>query len=67
MRGADLFYFRITNSGVIPEGMKNYVNEFNDDCYGSGYSCTAWVIYNKNLDYLHCDDLSWDGKHSCDD
>ena len=31
----------------------------------NGRSCTAWVIYNGNMDYLHCNDLSWDGKHKC--
>ena len=30
-------------------------------------SMTAWVLHNENLDYLHCNDLSWDGKHSCRD
>ncbi len=28
--------------------------------------CAAWVIYNENLDYLHCNDLAWDGKTKCD-
>ena len=36
-------------------------------CYGYCESCTAWVIEHQNLDYLHCDDLSWDGKHKCSD
>ncbi len=36
------------------------------DCKQYCEACTAWVIYNENMDYLHCDDLSWDGKHSCD-
>ena len=31
----------------------------------NGYGCTAWVIYNENMDYLHCNDLNWDGKKSC--
>ena len=31
----------------------------------NGAGCTAWVIYNENMDYLRCDDLSWDGKHEC--
>ena len=33
----------------------------------SGRGCAAWVIENGNMDYLHCDDLSWDGKRKCDD
>ena len=30
-----------------------------------GRACTAWVIYNGNMDYLHCNDLSWHGKTKC--
>ena len=33
--------------------------------YANGNGCTAWVIINENMDYLHCSDLSWTGKHSC--
>ena len=25
--------------------------------------CTGWVITNGNMDYLHCDDLEWNGKN----
>lgn len=31
----------------------------------NGRGCTAWVIYKENMDYLHCDDLSWNGKNKC--
>ena len=31
----------------------------------NGYSCTAWVIFKENMDYLKCDDLTWDGKNKC--
>lgn len=31
----------------------------------NGYGCTAWVIYNENMDYLRCNDLSWNGKIKC--
>lgn len=31
----------------------------------TGGGCTAWVIFNENMDYLHCDDLSWNGKTKC--
>jgi len=30
-----------------------------------GGPCTAWVIYQGNMDYLHCNDLSWKGKNKC--
>ena len=31
----------------------------------NGYGCTAWVIYNENMDYLHCNGLGWDKKVRC--
>lgn len=30
-----------------------------------GRGCTAWVVFNGNMDYLHCSDLSWHGKLKC--
>ncbi|MBQ8167977.1 prepilin-type N-terminal cleavage/methylation domain-containing protein, partial [bacterium] len=36
-------------------------------CNGECEACTAWVIENGNMDYLHCDDLSWNGKRKCSD
>ena len=76
--GKDVFNFYLLDRGIIPVGSKDEENlggerEFEIFCDrdGSvdynGYGCAAWVIYNKNLDYLHCDDLSWDGKHKCSD
>ncbi len=35
------------------------------DCLGYCEGCAAWIIYKGNMDYLFCDDLSWDGKTSC--
>lgn len=35
-----------------------------NDIY-NGRNCTAWLLYNENMDYLHCDDLSWTGKTKC--
>ena len=70
----DLFYFYIVKDGIIPAGSKNetvWTETFENQCLGkhvytSGNAhCTAWVIYNSNMDYLHCDDLSWDGKIKC--
>ncbi|MBE7709806.1 MAG: type II secretion system protein [Cyanobacteria bacterium SIG32] len=34
-------------------------------CLQDCEACTAWVIENGNMDYLHCDDLSWNGKRKC--
>ena len=70
--GKDIFYFILTKNGIKPQGrdyrsfddgfctMEGWVDNKN------GYGCAAWVLENKNMDYLHCNDLSWDGKHKCD-
>lgn len=70
--GRDLFLFWVTKYGIIPVGAQadNTEYSFSKNCgiaeaYSKGKACTAWVIYNENMDYLHCDDLSWEGKHSC--
>ena len=74
--GKDVFIFYYSKDGsVIPVGTKNETfSPFGQDCNRNsgdhimnGYGCTAWVIQNENMDYLHCDDLSWDGKHKCSD
>ena len=71
--GKDIFYFYIYKDMIIPIGTKNdslYPLErgcnLNSTIVNNGYGCAAWVIYNKNMDYLKCSDLSWDGKHRCD-
>ena len=61
----NVFNFRIYKNKIKPSGSANY--EFRD-CKNKTYPthCTAWVIYNGNMDYLHCPDkLSWNGKRSC--
>lgn len=75
--GYDQFAFYIAKDKLIPTGTKDGTHKFERACNRkiekpySGYTnismfaCTAWVLYNENQDYLHCDDLSWDGKHSC--
>ncbi len=74
--GKDIFLFYYSKDGsVIPIGTKNetfspfeeYCNRNSGDHIMNGYGCTAWVLQNENMDYLHCDDLSWDGKHKCSD
>ena len=71
--GKTKFYFRYNAKGLFPTGAKDDpAYRFEDSCdpsdhrTTSGQHCTAWVIYNKNMDYLHCrDKLSWEGAHSC--
>lgn len=66
--GRDKFIFWYTKYGIEPLGsaMETTNNNF-DSCKkgGTGNGCTAWVIYNEDMDYLHCDDLSWNGKKKC--
>ena len=69
--GRDFFYFYISTEKIVPGGAKVLETIFPDQKFyenciqQNGYACAAWVIYNENMDYLHCKDLSWDGKHSC--
>ena len=67
--GKDIFTFTITNNKIVPWGISTY--PFDKYCnpkesgIDQGRGCTAWVITNENMDYLHCDGLSWDGKTKC--
>lgn len=70
--GKDAFWFWIGKNGVIPTGTQNDpVYPFDSTCSmntttgSNGRGCTAWVIYNENMDYLHCSDLSWNGQKKC--
>ncbi len=70
--GKDIFTFYITKTRLIPAGTEKEANgahSFEKNCRDSkahqGRGCTAWVIYNENMDYLHCSDLSWNGKKTC--
>ncbi len=70
--GKDAFWFRIKEHSIVPYGLPeetgnntfgNCVNPVN--YYYTSRGCTAWVIFNENMDYLHCKDLSWEGKKEC--
>lgn len=75
--GKDIFIFHITKYGIIPQGSQLYSEElsFDDNHYdfkngclqqsADGLSCAAWVLYNENMDYLHCNDLEWGTKTKC--
>lgn len=67
--GDDLFQFYISTVGITPAGMpQQTVAPFKDYCKPSGsqdgLSCTAWVLYNENLDYKKCA-LDWGGTTTC--
>ena len=65
--GKDLFSFAIRDGKILPSGSKNTAYEFDKNCKRTkeGIGCTIWVIHKGNMDYLHCDDLSWNGKQKC--
>lgn len=75
--GMDFFVFNLTKYGIIPNGMPEQTtpNSFENSCKDkdrgsngwspNGDGCAAWVIFNENMDYLHCKDLSWSGKLKC--
>lgn len=68
--GVDHFFFWVTKDGIIPSGsQQETLYQFSEMCANkstaNGWACTAWVIYNENMDYLHCGDLSWDNKKKC--
>lgn len=74
MYGKDAFRFILTASGqIIPSGVPDDTNSFSNTCQNfassnvAGQSCTAWIIYNENMDYLKpCGTtLSWTGPTSC--
>lgn len=63
--GRDTFLFYVKNySGLIPAGVSTDENAMTS-CYSSGSLCTNWLMINENMDYLHCKDLSWNGKTKC--
>ncbi len=72
--GVDMFNLKLTKKGIlsIDSGSGKFDTNCNKsrtdiDAAAQGRGCAGWVIQNGNMDYLHCDDLSWNGKHKCSD
>ena len=72
--GVNSFFFKLKPKiGLQPLGLPtDTLHSFGGQCnlgqnvtYMNGRGCTAWVIYKENMDYLHCNDLSWNGKSKC--
>ncbi len=65
--GRDLFSLTVIKGKLFPSGSFGYENEFSKQCKKgtTGYGCAAWVVHKGNMDYLHCDDLEWNGKQKC--
>ena len=75
--GKDVFNFIVSQTAIYPNGapaladavevkFPKHCDRKTDADFRNGYTCAAWVVYNENMDYLHCDGLSWNGKHKCD-
>lgn len=75
--GRDMFVFYLTKTGIFPVGteadnlsMVNYCTNARifGTLYGNytnGAACSAWIIFNENMEYLRCSDISWTGKKKC--
>ncbi len=68
----DYFEFSIVQNGIVPSGSSKetiWTEKFDNCIKYNRYNnckCTAWVIYNKNMDYLKCPDkLGWNKASSC--
>jgi len=69
----DLFMFKIVTDGVVPAGTSKesvWGEQFEQVCIKENSSspgrCTAWVLENKNMDYLRCPEkLGWNKARSC--
>ena len=74
--GVSAFWFYITPQGIKPYGHQDHAISFEDYCdvtnskgkpaTEQGRGCTAWVLLNENMDYLHCPEkLGWDKAMRC--
>lgn len=69
--GKDFFAFYLTKYGIVPIGSAQqtliwtFAGTCKDKDTQEGEGCTAWVLYNDNMDYLRCNDLDWTGKTKC--
>ena len=74
--GVNTFTLYVYKDRFVPWGSSSILsdtnNAFSKKCiynggnFENGLACTGWVLEVGNMDYLHCDGLSWEGKHSCD-
>lgn len=63
--GKNVFTFSVYKNGDIRPGGWSTIGKEPLSCYSNPNNCTQWVINNGNMDYLHCKDLSWNGKKTC--
>lgn len=73
--GIDIFVFGIYKNKLVPYGIEN-TDKFMGFTFDklcsldvtnrmNGYGCAAWVIFEENMQYLKCNDLSFNGKKKC--
>ncbi|HIS35924.1 TPA: type II secretion system protein [Candidatus Scatousia excrementigallinarum] len=73
--GIDIFVFGIFENKLIPYGL-THIDKFKQFRFENlcslkvknrmnGYGCAAWVIFEENMQYLKCNDLSFNGKKKC--
>ncbi len=74
LMGRDVFSFWVTKDKILPTGSQlegaGSGTSFENGCVGGaeGRGCTAWLLYNENMDYLHCPDkLGWNKAKKCRD
>lgn len=69
--GKDTFNFLVYEDKIVPfgsydSGTYGFPQNCNiNNCSSICEACASWIIYNENMDYLHCSDLSWNGKTKC--
>jgi len=74
--GVNAFTFTLYKDKIIPWGSASIVkleshNSFEKKCvykggnFENGLACTGWILEIGNMDYMHCDGLSFEGKHKC--
>jgi len=63
--GHDIFWFYLTKKGIYPIGAKDDVGttiekkcNINNKDGENGIACSAWIIFNENMDYLH-KEIEW--------
>jgi hypothetical protein len=61
--GVDVFQFRLDEKYLTTYSDRADIDI--DPGYTNPWRCATWVMANENFDYLHCDDLSWNGKTKC--
>ncbi len=71
--GKDVFLFIFTKNKLVPYKATDRASSIYNGPLSktqcrfqeAGYDCANWVMTYENLDYLHCDDLSYSGKTKC--